>query len=130
MKCNNETTMQALGKVLSTPTGAFLMHMYNDATTWENRAGFALEEVTGKRPTKKQIEWERHKSQYHGEHIAYRNALIAMVIDASGYKVTRRDAIRAINDEDEQMCEGCHLSPIGTVRMTSVSNDLASVFYA
>lgn len=130
MKCYDEMTMQALGKVLSTPTGSFLMYMYHDAKTWANRSRFALDEFHGKRPTKKKIEAQAHKSHHDGEEYAYRNTLAALVIDASGYKITRRDAIRAINDEDEQMRAGCTLTPIATLKMQSVAISASGAFYA
>lgn len=96
----------ALGKVLSTPAGVMLMYNYWSERGYSRRCDDQLNESKGKRPTKREVNAMRTWAENQGQQSAYRDALAMMVLDAGGYEFPRRDAVRAVNYEVDEMSRG------------------------
>jgi hypothetical protein len=92
------------------------------------RATAAIEATyEGKRPSKAREEACERRAMAEGKVLGLREALACMVVDASGYKVTRHQAVRAISDEQDAMAEACWLAPIGRVRMMAMASKLCTI---
>lgn len=118
---------KALAITLSKPNGFMLMFRYDDAMSEMNRAMNALDQLCGKRPSKARERACERLAMAEGKVLALREALACMVVDASGYTVTRHNAVRAISDEQDAMAEACWLAPIGRVRMMALASRLCSI---
>lgn len=116
----------ALGTALSTPAGFMLMAKYDAAERETNVAKMALEQAD-KRPSRKRESVLERVNVAYGKECAYRDSMALMVVEASGYTVTRNKAIRAINEELDAMGEACWLAPIGRVKMLAMTNKLCSI---
>lgn len=119
---------KALAITLSKPSGFMLMFRYDDAMSEFGRATAAIEATyEGKRPSKAREKACERLAMAEGKVLALREALACMVVDASGYKVTRHHALRAISDEQDAMAEACWLAPTGKVRMLALVTELCSI---
>lgn len=94
---------KALGNVLSTNIGKHLFGMYRSWSGYEVGDRSDYENSRKKHPTREQENLASKHGFSEGILEGYRDVLIDMVIDAAlsehGKQLTRRDAIRAINDE-------------------------------
>jgi hypothetical protein len=118
---------KALAITLSKPNGFMLMFRYDDAMNETSRAMDALDQLYGKRPSKARERACERLAMAEGKVLALREALACMVVDASGYRVTRHQAVRAISDEQDAMAESCWLAPAGKVRMMALVTELCSI---
>lgn len=104
---------KALGKVLSTPVGVVLLEEL-ELVRWSGqsaRADYQAMIDEGKRPTKKREDARAKYESYEGEYYANMNALVYMVVEASGYTVSHVAARRTINYELEELEEVSTFDP-------------------
>lgn len=117
---------KALAITLSEPSGFMTMYRYHNAMCETNVARYALEQV-GKRPSRAREAALERLNLACGREAAYRDSMACMVIAASGYKVSRHQAVRAMNEESDALGEACWLAPIGKVRLIAMVSKLCSI---